>query len=97
VLSIGLTAAVILAAFAAWELALLGGWDAAALTFLLTVWPIIARANGFHTEHLATREDETRSTASLLLVSASTSLFGWDSPSTPKTSGGQVLLISVTV
>jgi uncharacterized membrane protein len=101
VLSIGLTAAVILAAFVAWELAVLGGWDAAALTFLVTVWPIIARADGFHTEHLATREDEARSTASLLLISASTaSLFGvgFALKLAGQTSGEQqVRLICVTV
>jgi uncharacterized membrane protein len=101
VLSIGLTAAVILAAFVAWQLAVLGGWDAAALTFLVTVWPIIARADGFHTEHLATREDEARSTASLLLISASTaSLFGvgFALNLAGQTSGEQqVRLICVTV
>jgi uncharacterized membrane protein len=101
VLSIGLTAAVILAAFVAWELAVLGGWDAAALTFLVTVWPIIVRADGLHTEHLATREDDTRSTASLLLVSASTaSLFGvgFALNLAGQTSGEQqVRLICVTV
>jgi uncharacterized membrane protein len=101
VLSIGLTTAVILAAFVAWELAVLGGWDAAALTFLVTVWPIIARADGFHTEHLATREDEGRSTAGLLLISASTaSLFGvgFALNLAGQTSGEQqVRLICVTV
>lgn len=101
VLSIGLTTAVILAAFVAWELAVLGGWDAAALTFLVTVWPIIVRADGLHTEHLATREDETRSTASLLLISASTaSLFGvgFALNLAGQTSGEQqVRLICVTV
>jgi len=101
VLSIGLTTTVILAAFVAWQLAVLGGWDAAALTFLVTVWPIIARADGFHTEHLATREDEARSTASLLLISASTaSLFGvgFALNLAGQTSGEQqVRLICVTV
>lgn len=101
VLAIGLTTAAILFAFAPWELAVLGGWDAAAFTFIVTVWPIIVRADGFHTEHLATREDEQRSTASLLLISASTaSLFGvgFALKLAGQSSGKeQVLLIAVTV
>jgi len=101
VLGVGLTVAVILAAFVAWQFAVLGGWDAAALTFLATVWSIIVRADGVHTEHLATREDDTRSTASLLLVSASTaSLFGvgFALNLAGQSSGGrQALLIGVTM
>jgi uncharacterized membrane protein len=77
VIFIGLAVALALAGFVAWELAVLGGWDAAALTFLTTVWPIIIRTDGSRTEQLATREDETRSIATVLLVGASTaSLLG---------------------
>jgi uncharacterized membrane protein len=52
-------------------LAVVAGWDAAALTFLVSIWPIILRADGPHAAQLATREDETRGTAALLLVGAS--------------------------
>ena len=45
VLSAGLIVAVVLLPFVTWGLALAGGWDAAALTFLLTTWPIIIRAD----------------------------------------------------
>jgi hypothetical protein len=45
VLIAGLIVAVALLPFVTWGLALTGGWDAAALTFLLTIWPIIARAD----------------------------------------------------
>src|SRR5258706_8224448 len=69
--SIGLIVALVLLWFVPWELAVLGGWDAAALTFLTTVWPMIIRANSAHVEHLATREDETRGSATVLLVGAS--------------------------
>src|SRR5262245_66575350 len=72
VISIGLLIAAVLAPFVAWELAVLGGWDAAAVTFLAAVWPIIVKADGGHTQQIATREDETRSTATLLLIGAST-------------------------
>ena len=69
--SIGLTVCLVLLAPATWELALILGWDASALVFLLAVAPIIARSDPEHTALLATREDETRSTAWLLLVGAS--------------------------
>jgi uncharacterized membrane protein len=101
VFSVGLIMAAVLATFVAWELAALGGWDAAALAFLGTVWPIIIRADGFHTEHLAMREDETRGTAILLLVGASTaSLFGVGFAldlAGRRGGGSQALLIGVTM
>ncbi|MGW9196554.1 DUF1345 domain-containing protein [Micromonospora chersina] len=77
VASIGLIVALALLPFITWKLAAIVGWDAAALAFLLTIWPIIIRADSSHTELLATREDETRGTAAVLLVGAGvTSLLG---------------------
>jgi uncharacterized membrane protein len=62
---------------APWELTIIGGWDAAALTFLAVIWPIVLRADSDHTEILATQEDETGTSAAVLLVGASTaSLLG---------------------
>jgi uncharacterized membrane protein len=49
-------------------LALLGGYDAAALAFLLATRPIIIRAGSSRTEHLAAREDPTRALAAALLI-----------------------------
>jgi uncharacterized membrane protein len=50
---------------------------AAAFTFLLSVWPIIIGANSSHAAQLATREDESRGSATLLLVASSvTSVLG---------------------
>jgi uncharacterized membrane protein len=69
--SIGLLVVVVLVRFLPWELALVAGWDAAALTFLLSIWPIIIRADGTHAAQLATREDETRGSAAVLLIGAS--------------------------
>ena len=71
--SIGLTVGLVLLAPATWELALIAGWNASALVFLIAVGPIIARADGPRTGDLATREDETRGTAGLLLLGASPS------------------------
>ena len=69
--SIGLTAMVVLVWFLPWGLAVVAGWDAAALAFLLTIWPVILRADAAHAAQLATREDETRGTAAVLLLAAS--------------------------
>jgi uncharacterized membrane protein len=52
-------------------MAVVAGWDAAALTFLVSIWPIILPADAAHAARLATREDETRGTAAVLLVGAS--------------------------
>jgi uncharacterized membrane protein len=69
--SIGLTVVVALVWFLPWGMAVVAGWDAAALTFLVSIWPIIGRADAAHAAQLATGEDETRGTAALLLVGAS--------------------------
>jgi uncharacterized membrane protein len=69
--AVGLLVVVVLGWFVPWGMALVAGWDAAALTFLVSIWPIILRADGPHVAQLATREDETRGTAAVLLVGAS--------------------------
>jgi uncharacterized membrane protein len=69
--SIGLIVAVALLWFVPWGMAVVAGWDATALAFLMSVWPIIIRANSSHAAQLATREDETRGSATVLLLAAS--------------------------
>jgi uncharacterized membrane protein len=69
--SIGLIVAVVLLWFVPWGMAVVAGWDVAALAFLTSVWPIIIRADSSHAAQLATREDETRGSATGLLVAAS--------------------------
>ena len=69
--SVGLTVVVVLVWFLPWGMAVVAGWDAAALTFLLSIWPIILRADATHAAQLATGEDETRGTAAVLLLAAS--------------------------
>lgn len=71
VASIGVLVGVALARFVAWELAAIAGWDAAALTLLAAVWPMILRAGGSHVEQLATVEDESHATVAVLLLAAS--------------------------
>jgi uncharacterized membrane protein len=69
--SIGLIVTVMLVFFVPWGMAVVAGWDAAALVFLISVWPIILRASSSHAAQLATREDETRGSATVLLLAAS--------------------------
>jgi uncharacterized membrane protein len=69
--SIGLTVMVVLVWFLPWGLAVVAGWDAAALAFLLTIWPVILRADAAHAAQVATGEDETRGSAAVLLLGAS--------------------------
>jgi uncharacterized membrane protein len=74
---IGLVVTFGLLPFVSWGLAVVGGWDVAALTFLCVVWPIILKADAADVTTIATREDETRATATALVVGASTaSLMG---------------------
>jgi uncharacterized membrane protein len=68
---VGLVAGLALAAVAPWHLAVLGGWDATALTFLLSVASIVLGADGPLTERIAVREDMNRDVARLLLLAAS--------------------------
>lgn len=77
VLAVGLAVTLALIAYTPWELALVCGWAAAAVTFLASVWHFMARADGPGTKRLATREDDTKSLGTLLLVAVCvTSLFG---------------------
>jgi uncharacterized membrane protein len=67
-LAAGVTIAVVLLAYAPWELAVVAGWDAAAVAYLGSVWHLVLGADGTDTERLATREDNTRTTSTVLLV-----------------------------
>jgi uncharacterized membrane protein len=67
----GVLVGVVVSRFAKWEAAVLAGWDAAELTFLLAVWTVILQSDASRTRQWATREDVTRDTARLLLLGAS--------------------------
>jgi hypothetical protein len=60
VLIAGLIVAVVLLPFITWELALVGGWNATALTFLLTTWQIIIRADSSRAPPAKTRQKAPR-------------------------------------
>jgi uncharacterized membrane protein len=68
---LGIVVGVAVGPFARWELAIVAGWDVAALTYLSTIWPIIAKADNAQSEMLARREDERRPAAAVLLIGAS--------------------------
>ncbi|MGH3339769.1 MAG: DUF1345 domain-containing protein [Propionibacteriaceae bacterium] len=69
--AVGLIVVVVLLRFLPWGLAVVVGWDAAALTLLVSIWPIILWADATRTAQLAMREDETRGSAAVLLLGAS--------------------------
>jgi uncharacterized membrane protein len=71
VLVAGLIVAVALLPFVTWGMAVTGGWDAAALTFVLTTWRLILGADSSRAQQLAAREDDTETSARALLVGAS--------------------------
>jgi uncharacterized membrane protein len=68
---VGLAVGLSLAAVLPWRLAVLGGWNGTALTFLLSVAPVILGADGARTQKMAVREDVNRDVARLLLLGAS--------------------------
>ena len=68
----GVVVAGAVVAAGAWQLGLLVGWNATALAFLLTIAPILLRADAEATAALAVREDLNREIARLVLLAAST-------------------------
>jgi CAAX prenyl protease-like protein len=70
--TLGLTAFWLASSRMQMGLAFLVGWDTIAASVLLAVWPVIVRLDCARTRELSTREDETRATAGLLEVGAST-------------------------
>jgi uncharacterized membrane protein len=70
-LAVGVLVAIAVAPVAPWQLAMLVGWDVAAAFLLLRVWLTVVRFSPDHTKQLATREDDSRASADLLLVTAS--------------------------
>jgi uncharacterized membrane protein len=64
-------AAVAVAWFVPWQLTVLVGWTIAAITYLAEVWLRVVRFGPAETARHATREDNTRAGAELMLLSAS--------------------------
>jgi uncharacterized membrane protein len=60
-----------LVTFTPWQVSVLGGWDATALAFVVVVWLAVRGKDSATTEALATREDDSRTSADLVLIAAS--------------------------
>ena len=75
--AIGLVVATVVATISVWQLAVLCGWCAGAITFCGWVWHALAGADAAGTEDHATREDSSRvASRTLLLTAAAASLVG---------------------
>lgn len=67
---IGVVVAVAISPFAAWQLAVVAGWDAAAAVMVVWIWVAVGGLDAERTRALATREDDSRVTVEVLLLSA---------------------------
>jgi uncharacterized membrane protein len=67
---VGVVVAGASAPFVPWQLSLLAGWDATAVTLLVWVWASVGRLDSDETAALATREDNSRQGTRVLLVGA---------------------------
>jgi uncharacterized membrane protein len=54
-----------------WQVASLIGWSAAAAVFMASVWVSVGRMDGGATAEFAMREDDSRTAADLILITAS--------------------------
>jgi uncharacterized membrane protein len=98
----GLAAGFVASWFAPWQLATLIGWDVAAALFVLWVWSSAGRFDADETKRFATREDDSRFSAQLLVLSAcvvSLVGVGFDllKASESGSGGGDILLVSAAV
>jgi uncharacterized membrane protein len=69
-LAVGVGAGGSTSLLAPWQVSALVGWCAAAVTFDLLAWSTILSANSEQTRALAAREDDSRVTADLLMLTA---------------------------
>lgn len=76
-LASGAVAAFVIAWFVPWQLAVLAGWDVAALSVVVGVWLVVGRTTPEQTAALATVEDPSRTASEVLfLLAATASLAG---------------------
>ncbi|MEX2440448.1 MAG: DUF1345 domain-containing protein [Actinomycetota bacterium] len=74
--AVGVVAGGIAATLTPWPIALLLGWDASAAVFVAWIWLRIWHLNASATARIATREDDSRSAADLVLLVASIASIG---------------------
>jgi uncharacterized membrane protein len=68
---LGIVAAVALALFCPWQLAVLAGWDVAAIFVVGSVWTFVAVLDATDTQRVATREDDSHALVDVIMVVAS--------------------------
>ena len=66
-LLVGVVVAIVLAFFVAWQLAVLAAWDTTSAVLLVVIWHEIYSASAARTRDLATKTDETRKTAWIIV------------------------------
>ena len=69
--AVGIAAGVIISFLAPWQMAVLGGYLVAAIAYVATITRVIIRADGAHTRHVSTREDDSRTTRGTVVTAAS--------------------------
>jgi uncharacterized membrane protein len=69
--AVGLVCALLTATSTAWPVAVLAGWDGAALVFTTWIWAGVRGLSPADARKVATREDPSRAAADLILLSAS--------------------------
>ena len=67
---LGIVAAVALAFFCPWQLAVLVGWDVAAIFVVGSVWTFVAVLDATDTQRVSTREDDSHAVVDLIMVGA---------------------------
>ena len=67
---LGIVAAVVIAIFSPWQLAVLAGWDVAALFVVGSVWTFVAVLDAPDTQRVSTREDDSHALVDLIMVVA---------------------------
>jgi uncharacterized membrane protein len=67
---LGIVAAVVIAFFCPWQLAVLAGWDVAALFVVGSVWTFVAVLDATDTQRVSTREDDSHALVDLIMVVA---------------------------
>jgi len=66
----GLVVFALLVPFIGWQLAALGGWDAAGAIFLAFAWHVFLRADAATTRRVSMIDDETKHTAAVVVILA---------------------------
>ena len=102
VAAVGGVAGFVAAWFAPWQLSTLIGWDVAAALFVVWVWTSAGRFTPDETREFATREDDSRVSAQLLVLGAcvvSLVGVGFDllKASETGTASGDVVLVSAAL